>query len=78
VTIICCFPVYPLSLRHNREGMGGQASQRIVALAQQIHGAIGVTMEHAPHSYTRRAKAGELAFGDANFYREIVAKEMGL
>ncbi|HEY4712071.1 MAG TPA: acyl-CoA dehydrogenase family protein [Dehalococcoidia bacterium] len=55
-----------------------QASQRVVALAHQIHGAIGVTIEHDLHYYTRRAKAAELAFGDANFYREVVAKEMGL
>jgi len=56
----------------------GEASQRVIALAHQIHGAIGVTIEHDLHFYTRRAKAGELAFGDANFYREIVAREMGL
>jgi alkylation response protein AidB-like acyl-CoA dehydrogenase len=56
----------------------GEASQRVVALAHQIHGAIGVTIEHDLHFYTRRAKAAELAFGDANFYREVVAKEMGL
>jgi alkylation response protein AidB-like acyl-CoA dehydrogenase len=55
-----------------------QASQRVIALAHQIHGAIGVTIEHDLHFYTRRAKAAELAFGDADFYREIVAKEMGL
>jgi alkylation response protein AidB-like acyl-CoA dehydrogenase len=55
-----------------------EASQRVVALAHQIHGAIGVTIEHDLHFYTRRAKAAELAFGDANFYREVVAKEMGL
>jgi alkylation response protein AidB-like acyl-CoA dehydrogenase len=55
-----------------------QASQRVIALAHQIHGAIGVTMEHDLHYYTRRAKAAELAFGDANFYREVVAGEMGL
>jgi alkylation response protein AidB-like acyl-CoA dehydrogenase len=55
-----------------------QASQRVVALAHQIHGAIGVTIEHDLHYYTRRAKAAELAFGDANLYREVVAKEMGL
>ena len=55
-----------------------QASQRIFALAHQIHGAIGVTVEHDLHHHTRRAKAAELAFGDADFYREIVAREMGL
>ena len=56
----------------------GEASQRVIALAHQIHGAIGVTMDHDLQFYTRRAKAGESTFGDANFYREIVAKEMGL
>ncbi|MFO7995890.1 MAG: acyl-CoA dehydrogenase family protein [Dehalococcoidia bacterium] len=55
-----------------------QASQRVFALAHQIHGAIGVTIEHDLHFYTRRAKAAELAFGDADFYREMVAREMGL
>jgi alkylation response protein AidB-like acyl-CoA dehydrogenase len=56
----------------------GEASQRVFALAHQIHGAIGVTIEHDLHYYTRRAKAAELAFGDADFYREMVAREMGL
>jgi len=55
-----------------------EASQRVFALAHQIHGAIGVTVEHDLHYYTRRAKAAELAFGDADFYREVVASEMGL
>jgi len=56
----------------------GEASQRVFDLAHQIHGAIGVTIEHDLHYYTRRAKAAELAFGDADFYREAVAREMGL
>jgi alkylation response protein AidB-like acyl-CoA dehydrogenase len=56
----------------------GEASRRIFELAHQIHGAIGATMEHDLHYYTRRAKAAELAFGDTDFYREVVAREMGL
>ena len=56
----------------------GEASRRVMDLAHQIHGAIGVSMEHDLHFYTRRAKAAELAFGDADFYREVVAREMGL
>jgi len=56
----------------------GEACQRVFALAHQIHGAIGVTIEHDLHYYTRRAKAAELAFGDVDFYREILAREMGL
>ncbi len=56
----------------------GQASQRVIALAHQIHGAIGWTIDHDLQYYTRRLKAAEVTFGDANFYREIVAQEMGL
>jgi alkylation response protein AidB-like acyl-CoA dehydrogenase len=55
-----------------------EASQRVMDSAHQIHGAIGVSMEHDLHFHTRRAKAAELAFGDASFYREAVAREMGL
>ena len=56
----------------------GDACQRVMALAHQIHGAIGVTIDHDLQYYTRRAKAAEVTFGDANFYREIVAQQMGL
>lgn len=56
----------------------GDACQRVMALAHQIHGAIGVTIDHDLQYYTRRAKAAEVTFGDANFYREIVAQGMGL
>jgi alkylation response protein AidB-like acyl-CoA dehydrogenase len=56
----------------------GEACQRVMALAHQIHGAIGVTIDHDLQYYTRRAKAAEVSFGDANFYREIVAQEIGL
>jgi len=56
----------------------GEACQRVMALAHQIHGAIGVTIDHDLQYYTRRAKAAEVSFGDASFHREVVAKEMGL
>ena len=56
----------------------GQACQRVLALAHQIHGAIGCTIDHDLQYYTRRAKAAEVTFGDAEFYREVVAREMGL
>jgi alkylation response protein AidB-like acyl-CoA dehydrogenase len=56
----------------------GEACQRVMALAHQIHGAIGVTIDHDLQYYTRRAKAAEVTFGDANFYREVVAQEIGL
>ena len=56
----------------------GQAAERVLSLAHQIHGAIGVTIDHDLHYYTRRLKAAACTFGDADFYREIVAQEMGL
>ncbi|MFC2023060.1 acyl-CoA dehydrogenase family protein [Chloroflexota bacterium] len=54
------------------------ASQRVMAQAHQIHGAIGCTLDHDLQYYTRRAKAAEVTFGDASFYRDVVAQGMGL
>jgi 3-oxocholest-4-en-26-oyl-CoA dehydrogenase beta subunit len=53
------------------------ACPRVIALAHQIHGAIGTTMDHDLHYYTRRTKAAESAFGDADYYQLKVAKEIG-
>jgi alkylation response protein AidB-like acyl-CoA dehydrogenase len=52
------------------------ACPRVIALAHQIHGAIGTTMDHDLHYYTRRTKAAESAFGDADFYQWKVAREI--
>lgn len=56
----------------------GQACQRVMALAHQVHGAIGCTIDHDLQYYTRRAKAAEVTFGDIEFYRGVVAQTMGL
>jgi len=42
--------------------------------AIQIHGGMGFTWENDAHLFYRRAKASEVAFGDAAFHRERVAK----
>jgi alkylation response protein AidB-like acyl-CoA dehydrogenase len=55
-----------------------QAGERVLSLAHEIHGAIGVTIEYDLHYYTRYLKACELSFGSADFYREVVAQGMGL
>ncbi len=44
----------------------------------QCHGAIGTTRDHDIGLYYRRAKAAELAFGDTDFQRELVAQQIGL
>ena len=54
------------------------AYQRVCALGHQSHGAIGFTREHDMQLYSRRAKAAELMFGDADFHLETVASAMGL
>ncbi len=54
------------------------AYKRVCALAHQCHGAIGFTKEHNLQLYTRRAKAAELAFGDADCHRETVAEAIGM
>ncbi len=44
----------------------------------QIHGGIGITQDCDMQLYYRRAKAMEIAFGDADYHLELVAREMGL
>ncbi len=55
-----------------------EAYRRVTALSHQIHGAIGWTKDLDLELYTRRAKAAEIAFGDADFHREKIARELGL
>ena len=54
-----------------------EACRRVYAEAHQIHGGIGFTIDHDLQLYSRRAKAAALAFGDADFHREMVAQELG-
>ena len=56
----------------------GEAFGRVSTLAHQIHGAIGCTIDHDLHFTTRYGKAAELSFGTGDYYREILAQEMGL
>jgi len=55
-----------------------EAYGRVALSAHQIFGAIGFTMDHDIHLYYRQAKAAEMIFGDADFQRAIVARELGL
>jgi alkylation response protein AidB-like acyl-CoA dehydrogenase len=55
-----------------------EAFERVSTLAHQIHGAIGSTLDHDLQFYTRQGKAAVLSYGDGDYYREIVAQEMGL
>ncbi len=60
------------------KGWINQAYKFVTERSVQCHGAIGLTRDHDVGLYYRRAKAGELAFGDTDFQRELVAQHMGL
>jgi len=53
------------------------ASRKVAAAGIQLHGGIGMTWEHDLHLYMKRAKACEVAFGDATWHRDRVARLMG-
>jgi len=55
-----------------------EAFKRVASLGHQIMAGTGYMEEHDMPLYSRRAKAAEFAFGDANYYKKIVAKEIGL
>jgi len=49
-----------------------------ITKAHQVFGAVGVTIDHDLHFYTIRGKAAQLSYGNADFWREEVAKTIGL
>lgn len=55
-----------------------EASRRVVAHGQQIHGGIGFTMEYKIQLYFRRQKRAELFWGDADFHRGKVKESLGI
>lgn len=54
------------------------AYQQICTLGHQVHGAMGFTKEHDMQLYFRHAKASELAFGDGDYHRELLAQQLDL
>ena len=55
-----------------------EAYEWCITKAHQIFGAIGVTIDHDLHFYTTRGKAAQLSYRDADYWREPIAKSMGL
>jgi alkylation response protein AidB-like acyl-CoA dehydrogenase len=53
------------------------AYYRVVTLGTQAHGGVAIIEDHDMPLYYRRAKAAELAFGDARFHRKTVARKLG-
>ncbi|HEY7802036.1 MAG TPA: acyl-CoA dehydrogenase family protein [Dehalococcoidia bacterium] len=61
---------------HMAKAWCSEATRRVVAHGQQIHGGIGFTKDYKIQLYFRRQKASELAWGDADYHRELVADEL--
>ena len=49
-----------------------------ITKSHQIFGAVGVTCDHDLYFYTTRGKEAQLSYGNGDFWREKVAKKMGL
>ncbi len=54
------------------------AYKRVASLGHQIMAGTGYMEEHDMPLYSRRAKAAEFAFGSAEYWKKIVAREIGL
>jgi alkylation response protein AidB-like acyl-CoA dehydrogenase len=63
---------------HMAKAWCSEATRRVVAHGQQIHGGIGFTKEYIIQLYFRRQKASELAWGDTDYHRELVAEGLKL
>jgi alkylation response protein AidB-like acyl-CoA dehydrogenase len=63
---------------HMAKAWCSEATRRVVAHGQQIHGGIGFTKDYKIQLYFRRQKAAELAWGDGDYHRELVAGELKL
>jgi alkylation response protein AidB-like acyl-CoA dehydrogenase len=63
---------------HMAKAWCSEATRRVVAHGQQIHGGIGFTKDYKVQLYFRRQKAGELAWGDSDYHRELVASELAI
>ncbi len=53
------------------------AARKVCGDAIQVHGGIGFTWEYDLHLYFKRAKALEPLYGDAEFHRELIVRNLG-
>lgn len=55
-----------------------QASERIVSLTHQMHGAIGVTLDYDLRLYTMPLKAYQIELNNLDYFSTILSREIGL
>ena len=53
-----------------------EAARKVCGDAIQVHGGIGFTWEYDLHLYMKRAKALEPLFGDAEYHRELIVRQV--
>ncbi len=63
---------------HIAKAWVSEASRRVVANCQQMHGGIGFTKDYRIQLYYRRQKAAEQAWGDADFHRDRLGVLLGV
>jgi alkylation response protein AidB-like acyl-CoA dehydrogenase len=55
-----------------------EAYETITSLGHEVCGGVGFAVEYDLNLFFKRAKSAEIMFGDTEFHREIIAKELGL
>jgi alkylation response protein AidB-like acyl-CoA dehydrogenase len=63
---------------HVAKAWTSEASRRVVAQSEQMHGGIGFTKDYKIQLYYRRQKASELAWGDADYHRDRLGVLLGV
>ncbi len=63
---------------HIAKAWVSEASRRVLANCQQMRGGIGFTKDYKIQLYFRRQKAAELAWGDADFHRDLIGQALGV
>jgi alkylation response protein AidB-like acyl-CoA dehydrogenase len=54
----------------------GDAARAVCGEAIQVHGGIGFTWEYDLHLYVKRAKALEAMYGDTDYHRELIVRQV--
>lgn len=55
-----------------------EACERVISLAHQIHGGVALIDDHDLTLYTHRVVGWSETYGNADFHREVIAKELGI
>ena len=54
----------------------GDSVKFVTDAGVQLHGGIGFTWDHDMHLYFKRCRYNDTAFGDGNYYKDLIAKKL--